>query len=198
MASVADSTDPGTRRPNESSFTQSGTSFRPVIITQRSKILSLEAQSHVKNPFTLWQLFFPHEHINIMMIYTNSNARMYYEKCQTPYARARPWQRLTLDELYAFFAVQIYMGLHKEPRMTDYWNLQLDKPLHPVVYTAISCNRFQQIDRFFHVSDPEKKTPGDPFLKLEPLNTYVMKTAKELWQAGRDQAVDECMQRFQG
>ena len=131
-----------------------------------------------------------------MLIYTNLYAKLYYERCTIPYARPRPWQTLIMDELYTFFAVHIYMGLHKEPRISNYWNHELNKPLHLVIYRAILLIRFEQIDRFFHCT--EKSVPGDPFSNLEPLNSYIMKTSKELWQAGRDLAVDECMQRYQG
>ena len=198
MASVPDSTDYGTRRPIKPPLSQSGTVFQPLIIPQRNKIINPIAILNANNPFILWQLFFPPEHINIIMIYTNSNAALYYKQSPDRLPHAREWQQLTMNELYAYFAILIYIGIHKEPRITDYWNNQLNKPLHPIVYHAISCNRFQQIDRFFHVSNPEKSIPGNPFSKLEPLNGHIMSTAKAYWQAGRDLAVDECMQRFQG
>ena len=196
MASIADSTDPGTRRPDEASFSQSGAYFQPILIPPRSKKLNSFVLAHANDPLALWQCFFPPEQLNLMLIYTNSHARLYYEKCIIPYARARPWKSLTMDELYAYLAAHIYMGLHKEPRISDYWNTRLNKPIHPIIYRAISLVRFQQIDRFFHCT--EKSISGNPFSNLEPLNSHVMKAAKELWQAGRDLAVDECIQRFQG
>ena len=90
------------------------------------------------------------------------------------------------------------MVIHKEPRTRDYWNKHTDKSLHPLIYRTMSSSRFEIIDRFFNVSNPEEAIPEDPFSKLEPFNSHIMKICKQSWQTGRDLAVDECMQRFQG
>ena len=201
MESIADSTDPGTRRPTEPSFDQSGAYFQPFLIPQRNKQLNSTVIGLSNDPFALWQLFFTPNHMQLLTIYTNMNARIFYQKNAVKFAQLqykRPWHDVTIHDLYAIFAIYIYMGIHKEPRVRDYWNQHIDKPLHPLVYRIMSANRFEAIDRFFHVSNPEESSPEDPFSKLEPLNSHVMKICKQNWQAGRDLAVDECMQRFQG
>ena len=201
MESTADSTDPGTRRPVEPSFHQSGACFQPLLIPQRNKQINPHVIGLSDNPFALWQLFFTPNHMQLLAIYTNMNAKMYYQKNADQFDQLkhpRRWHNVTIHDLYAFFAIHIYMGIHKEPRICDYWNQHIDKPLHPLVYTAMANNRFEMIERFFHVSNPEESGPEDPFSKLEPLNTHVMRICKQSWQAGRDLAVDECMQRFQG
>ena len=43
MASVADITDPGTRRPVEESFDQSGAQFQPLRVPAREKRLNIQA-----------------------------------------------------------------------------------------------------------------------------------------------------------
>ena len=111
--------------------------------------------------------------MHVMMTCTNENAKLYYANSATECVHARPWYAITIQESYAFFAIHIYMGIQKEPRIPKYWNQQSDKPLHPLIYRRMSCNRF------CHVLDPQKSTPGDPFSKLEPLNSYGMSIAKE-------------------
>ena len=198
MNSIAESTDPGTRRPDEASFSQSGADFQPLLMPSRCMQISPISTTNAHNPFALWQLFFTPNHMHVMMTHTNENAKLYYANNTTEYVHARLWYAITIQELYTFFAIHIYMGIHKEPRIPNYWNQQSDKPLHPLIYRTMSYNQFEMIDRFFHVSDPQKSTPGDPFSKLEPLKSHVMSIAKEHWYAGRGLALDECIQRFQG
>ena len=194
MTSVADSTDPGTRRPVEPSFSQSGVSFEPLYYLKRFQILNPEVIILAKSPLALWQLFFSSEQIYILMTNTNSNARLFYAENPHQSEHARPWNDTTTHELYAFFAIHIYMGIHKEPHITNYWNTQLSRPVHLCVIKAMLCNRFQIINQFFHISNPAES--GDTFSKLEPLNKHLLHTAKVRWQPGRDVAIDECMQRF--
>lgn len=63
------------------------------------------------------------------------------------------WIDTNVKELYAFFGVYVYEGVHPEPRLTDYWQVNENRN-HSQVKNAISLNRFEQINRFFHISDP--------------------------------------------
>jgi uncharacterized protein (DUF779 family) len=52
-----------------------------------------------------------------------------------------------------FVGVLIYIGIHKEPQIKDYWNTDIYLgPLHTIPF-YISLRRFEQIKRFFYVSD---------------------------------------------
>ena len=61
MASVPDSTDPGTRRPDEAPFSQSGALFQPLLIPPRKKILNTFVIANLNNPLAIWERFFPPE-----------------------------------------------------------------------------------------------------------------------------------------
>ena len=92
------------------------------------------------------------------------------------------------------------MGLYKSAEIEDFWNTQPEKgPVHERLRKAISLVRWQQIDRFFHISPPQK--PGvshseKPFDKIEPLNDHLRQLFKRYWATGIYLAVDETIQRF--
>ena len=94
------------------------------------------------------------------------------------------------------------MGLHVESSIGDYWNTEPIKgPIHDQVLRHISLKRWQQIDRFFHISKPQQ--PGQPsnerpFAKLEPLSDTLRQAFKKYWKTGTHLAVDESIQRFMG
>jgi hypothetical protein len=54
-----------------------------------------------------------------------------------------------------FLSAIIYMGVHEEPAIEMYWNIDFNKgPLH-TISTHISLCCFEQIKRFCHISCPE-------------------------------------------
>ena len=113
---------------------------------------------------------------------------------------ARPWYPTTVNEFRAFLGVSIWMGLHIESRIEDFWNTDpLRGPIHHQVLKYISLRRWEQIDRFFHVSKPlppgQKETT---FSKLEPLSEQLREAFKKYWKSGPHLAVDETIQRFMG
>lgn len=72
MASYADPTDPGTRRPVEPPIAQSGDRFKAVERPPRAqKITCPEAN----DPYSLFALFFSDEQLQIIANNTNENAK---------------------------------------------------------------------------------------------------------------------------
>jgi hypothetical protein len=64
----------------------------------------------------------------------------------------REWIDLLVEELYVFIGAIIYMGIHKEPDTSMYWNSDFNKgPLHTIPY-HISLRRYQQIKRYCYIS----------------------------------------------
>ena len=92
------------------------------------------------------------------------------------------------------------MSLHIESSIPKFWNTDpLKGPIHEQILKHISLRRWQQIDRFFHISKPH--LPGyqeTPFLKLEPLSETLRQAFKKYWKTGTHLAVDETIQRFMG
>lgn len=149
--------------------------------------------------FGIFSLCFSDNLLEIPAENTNENAYLYGLRDTTPHARK--WIDTTATELRAYIATYIWMGLHYESRITSYWNQDEARgPLHHAVIRHISRDRWEQIDRFFHVSCPPR--PG-PFTKttyerLEPLNDHLRDAFKKYWQPGTHLAVDETIQPFMG
>ena len=63
------------------------------------------------------------------------------------------------------------MGLYKGLAVKEFWaQNHRGEPLHPEVSNYIGRSRWEQINRFFHISDPKKDEEEIPFKKLLPLN----------------------------
>ena len=91
------------------------------------------------------------------------------------------------------------MGLYKDIAVDEFWNKKhRGESLHPEITKHISRQRWQQIDRFFHISDPDQIEQEVPFEKLVTLNEYLRTRFKKYWIPGTHLAVDESPQGFMG
>lgn len=71
MASTADPTDPGTRRPVEPAIAESGDNFEAVQRPLRKPTITCSAPD---NAYSLFALFFPHEQLQVIADNINKNA----------------------------------------------------------------------------------------------------------------------------
>ena len=148
------------------------------------------------DPYAIFSLFFNDEAIQTLVRHTNEYAFQYPGP-----GTGRPWFPTTVKEFRAYLGVSIWMGLHIESSIPEFWNVNpLNGPIHEQVSKHISLTRWQQIDRFFHISEPHP--PGHkqerPFVKLEPLSDTLRQAFKKYWKSGTHLAVDETIQRFMG
>ena len=143
----------------------------------------------------IWKLFMTDQVLETIVRNTNQYAEEHIDAS----IRQRPWKPVTLRELYAFIAVQVYMGIHTETDIEDYWNTHPSKPLHPAIAKHIGKTRFEQIDRYFHISTPKPPSQNETtFEKIEPLSNHLLERCLQLYKAPTDLAVDEVMVRFTG
>ena len=131
------------------------------------------------------------------------NTNSYADSHQPPAGdHTRKWRPTTVEEMRAYLATYIYMGLHPEASIGDYWNTDEKRgPLHRIISKYIARNRWEQLDLFFHVSTPPYGTEAEPqnlFGKLEPLAELLHFSFKRYWKRGTHVAVDETIQRFMG
>ena len=111
----------------------------------------------------------------------------------------RTWFPTTIKEFRAYLGASVWMGLHTESSIPEFWNTDPSKgPIHEQVSKHISLKRWQQIDRFFHISKPKPGHQETPFAKLEPLSDTLRQAFKKYWKTGTHLAVDETIQRFMG
>ena len=73
------------------------------------------------------------------------------------------------------------MKVHQKTNVEDFWNMF--GPIHEAVMKHISRNRWQQVDRFLHISKPvvSEVTPKPtPFENVEPLNEHLRLSFKKI------------------
>lgn len=152
METVPDSTDPGTLRPDIDPEIGVGTGFKPLECPYFDKKINLPDHIAPDNAFGIWSLFFTQEQLEHIVESTNA----YIPKPTKPPKRSRThtkaWNPLTIEELYAFLGIWIYMGLHVENTIADYWATAEHMPRHIAVHKAMGRTRWQDINARIHIS----------------------------------------------
>lgn len=120
--------------------------------------------------------------------------------------KQREWDDMLAHELRVFIGAIIYMGVHVEPQIEDYWQTDLKKgPLHTIP-THISLRRFEQIKRYLHISCPEedvrlgRNQPANTtwWYKLEPLSSHLQASFQGYYSPSSNVSIDELMVRCFG
>ena len=111
---------------------------------------------------------------------------------------ARKWYFISKEELRAYIATYIYMRIHNQSKVSNYWNRDsIKSSLHSFVYDQIELCRWEQIDRFLRISKFTSSI-SIVFEKLEKLSEHLRHTFKQYWIIETHFVVDESIQRFQG
>ena len=171
--------------------------FKPMKITNPLQYGRPRDQAAKRTAYEAFNLFFDDETLQLLTDHTNEYAALYLAD-DTPFAR--PWIPMEIEEIRAYIAAYIYMGLHHESRLHLYWNRNPSQgPIHSQISSHISQIRWEQIDRFFHISKPKSFDKSESvFEKLEPLSELLRQRFKEHWESGTHLTVDEAIQRFMG
>ena len=91
------------------------------------------------NPYQIFDLFFDEATLKILVRHTNEYAFLYFgpEKPE-----ARTWFPTTVKEFRAYLRMSIWMGLHSELSIPDFWNIDpLKGPIHEQILKHISLKR---------------------------------------------------------
>lgn len=153
------------------------------------------------DPYEIFSLFLTEDALELIATNTNRNQEL-NPAPRSPYARK--WHPTTAKELRAYIGAYIWMGVHVEPEIEDYWRKDPAKgPIHSQIGDHISRNRWEQIDRYLHISAPQTEAQRQGkkekvFQKLEPLATDLRNAFKQYWQIGTHLTIDESIQRFLG
>ncbi|TKA71579.1 hypothetical protein B0A49_11802 [Cryomyces minteri] len=160
--------------------------------------LSLPPGVDGSDPLALFDLFFPQHILQQLAANTNKYAADRRAKKATKKKKQRAWEETTAAELRVYFGILIYMGIHPgEQETAEYWSTADGDPLYLEITRHMSRVRFEQLQRYFHISAPvDQKIMV--FEKLEPLSSHLKRTSQQLWKAGTHVAVDESMTSFTG
>ena len=146
-----------------------------------------------QDPYQIFSLLFSEEQLQQLANHTN----LYAEKAQqSEKLGKRPWFPTTVKELRAYIGVYVYMGVNGDLPMEAFWNTSPTRAIHHPVRQAISHVRWEQIDRFFHIS--KEGTEESIFDRLSPLDNWLREAFKKYWKPGTHLTVDETIQRFMG
>jgi hypothetical protein len=99
-----------------------------------------------------------------------------------------------------FLASIIYMGLHPENRLEDYWKTDSLRPSHPI-RRFFSRNRWQAVNSSFATFDPDDDgSTSKPrcFERVEALSEHIQTVSQTLINLGTKVTIDEAMVRFTG
>lgn len=152
-------------------------------------------------PVEYFERFFTPEVWDLLVSETNRYADQVRQQIQAP--QARPWHCVTHDEMKAFIGLLIAMGVLKLPRLRMYW--QQSHALFGTTGIAdiISNNHFEQIWRFFHLSNSDDQIPcgqpgHDKLFKVRKFLDLILPTFESEYNLPREITIDEAMIPFKG
>lgn len=137
-------------------------SYQPLTILEHTARVHLPSLELIE-PLTLFRYFFTEDIIQSISANTNAYAEETIPTEQTPGARC--WRPTTPQEIWAYIGVTIYMGVHPQHDIESYWITDESQPQHPLVKNGIARKRWEQIERYFHVSSPTRNRQ-EPWKKV--------------------------------
>jgi hypothetical protein len=167
---------------------------------------SIDASS----PEALFSLFFTETVLDLIVQSTNSHAKRVRECHIVPRADnprfddsfdQEPWKPVTPDEILAFLGMVIYMRLHVEPHIDDYWNTnQNDGPIHlGILRGTVSQTRWKQINRYLHIWNPSPSGESSrPHEKEDHLSALLLSSFQRYWKPAMNLSIAECIEGFIG
>lgn len=112
-------------------------------------------------------------------------------------SRKRNWIPVGLNEMRAFIAVVLNMGVIRKPTIPSYWSTK-DTQATPWFSKMFTSNRFQLLLSFFHIVDnsklPTSNHPDyDASRKFKPLTEHCNRLFKFFYTGHQQLAVDESL-----
>jgi hypothetical protein len=178
----------------------------------RESTVNIPSNIDPSDPLELLDLFIPPE------IYTTiaENTNLYAIAHNAPIAptptNRRYWWPTNLNEIRVLFGIFYYMGVHREPNYTIYWETpKSNGPIH-TLSKHMSLNRYENLRRYLHVSKPASKMSESPqshledssedeelwWWRLEPMISTFREGCQRYLTPGTAVAIDEIMVRFHG
>ena len=125
------------------------------------------------------------------MIAVETNRYAQQKKCPS-------WVDVSSDGIWSFLGIIVLMGIHKLPRISDYWSRDTMLGLNAVRNT-MSRARFWSIWSNLHIVDNEM-TPArsGPSRKIQPVLDCLSETFLKCYSPGQELAIDEVMVKYKG
>jgi hypothetical protein len=138
----------------------------------------------------LFSLFWPYSVLRKIVVETNKYAMEPDGRGNT--TGGPHWEVLTISGLKAFMAVQMYMGMKKQPNMKSYWQ-RMGSFFHcPFISKIFTREQFYALRRCLHITNPasysnvDRGTPGyDKLHQVRWLVEAIRENCKKVWALGK-------------
>ena len=108
------------------------------------------------------------------------------------------WVDVTTDEIWTFLGIIVLMGIHRLPRVANYWSKDSFLGI-PALQQSMSHSRFWAIWSNLHVVDNDKiRSSGGPSRKIKPVVDTLNETFLKHYNPGQELSVDESMVKYIG
>lgn len=115
-----------------------------------------------------------------------------------PHSRLQQWKDTTPEEMHAFIAILLSMGIDDRPTYASYWNTG-EIFVNTFWPSIMSRDRFLLLQRCFHLTDNTDITlAGDKLRKLRPMIDLLNRRFPQLYYPNRDICIDETMVPWTG
>ncbi|XP_061190027.1 piggyBac transposable element-derived protein 4-like [Saccostrea echinata] len=146
-----------------------------------------------REPVDFSKLFLTEALVFSIYVATNHHAEILISRGErSSYASQGNWTPLTVEELYRFLGIILYMSVVKFQMLERYRSTQALYRNNPVP-GDMSRTRFHAILSFLQVTPPADINKAEKLTRVQSLVDHVKEKSKELYQPHREIAVDERM-----
>ena len=155
-------------------------------------------------PLETLKLFLTDDLINSLVTHTNTyadimkNTPQIQEKMNTQNRNIfNLWVPVTFDEMWTYLAVSSIMGILGKPKYDLFWSKD---PFisTPIFSRLMRRDRYTQIRKMIHFTDPADEDPEDPMRKLSTYLDVLLACFKEVYTPEQNVAVDEYLSLWKG
>ena len=154
-------------------------------------------------PVDYFYQFFPEEAFQLIAAKTNRYADQFFDTPVDlpPSLRFHSWSETNVDEMKAFVALQIAMGLCNKPAISDYGNTYWLTSIN--FGEVMPRNRFELLQIFLHFNDVTNQVAKgvegyNPLFKIQPLFDICHPLYEKVYQPKKCLSIDESMIKFKG
>ena len=163
------------------------------------------------DPLAIFLLYYTPEIIDIIV--RNTNDFILKPQKDTAKNRSRVYDQVPTNrhEIYQYFGIRIYMTIHIENEIQDYWSNKPNAPIHSIA-KIMSRDRFQALHRRVRLAGGETQGPYKRVSSLQDILTTTNNIAFQVielsnhiqninlkhWVPGHKVAADEIMVRYDG
>lgn len=112
-------------------------------------------------------------------------------------SRILKFSPVEIDEMYAFHALVILMGIIKKPQLSMYWTTTPTLQT-PVFKNCMAYDRFRLILSMLHFQSDFDVDNNDALVKIRPVLEYLLEKFQATYRPGENIAIDESLLLWKG